>query len=152
MSLKAAKGMLDFDPATGVFTWKQAPKFKPQLLGKVAGTNSRGYVKLKIGQEQIAAHRLAWEWFHNEEPPAEIDHIDGNKQNNAIWNLRDGTKGVNTMNRGMHRSGELVGVNFYRDKWQARMGKAGDFLYHGLDFFEAVCARKSAENQFWSAV
>ena len=56
------------------------------------------------------------------------------------------------MNRGMHRSGELVGVNFYKDKWQARIGKGGRFLYNGLDFFEAVCARKAAENQFWSAV
>jgi hypothetical protein len=150
MSLKLAKELLDYDPATGVFTWKQAPQFKPQLLGKVAGSLSRGYRYIKVGQERFSAHRLAYEWVHGE-LPAEIDHIDGDKDNNAIENLRDGTKGVNTMNRGMHRSGELVGVNYYKGLWAARIGKAGEFLYVGKDLFEAVCARKSAENQFWAS-
>ena len=149
MSLKLAKEMLDYDPVTGVFTWKQAPQFKPQLLGKVAGTVSRGYRYIKIGQERWLAHRLAYAMVHGD-LPTEIDHIDGDKDNNSIENLRDGTKGVNTMNLGIHRSGELIGVNFYKDKWQARIGKAGRFLYNGKDFFEAVCARKSAENQFWA--
>ena len=140
--VKTAKNALDYDPETGVFTHKDS--------GKVAGTDCHGYWKLKISQRQVLAHRMAWAMHYGEEPPAEIDHIDGDKTNNAISNLRDGTKGVNTMNRGMHREG-LVGVKHYKGKWAARMGKAGRFLYNGPDFFEAVCARKSAENRFWAA-
>jgi hypothetical protein len=139
--------MLDYDPESGDLRWKNAPQGKPHFVGCRIGTVSRGYLIFKLDQEMQQVHRVVWAMHYGEEPPLEIDHIDGDKGNNAINNLRDGTKGINTMNRAMHRDG-LVGVKHYKGRWHARGGKAGAFLYYGKDFFEACAARKSWENQY----
>lgn len=147
--LDLAKEKLDYDPATGVFTWKA--NFH---RGKEAGGScSQGYRRIKIDGKLYTGHRLAWAWVHGEEPPAEIDHINQDKSDNRIENLRDGANSVNFVNRPI-RPDNTTGVA------GVQMTARGSYVakFHSKavkrtrDFFEAVCARKSAENQFWATV
>ena len=101
--------------------WPRRPKpLRPrQLAGAEAGRiNNRGYRQISLLDKQYYAHRLAWAWVHNAEPPRFLDHIDRNKLNNAVDNLRDGTGSVNLVNRQFgaitgvkHNTGEKLGKN-----------------------------------------
>ncbi|MDD0156969.1 HNH endonuclease signature motif containing protein, partial [Shigella flexneri] len=69
-------------------------------VGKVAGTISYGYNAINIDGVRYFAHRLAWLYVYGEWPKQEIDHIDRNRRNNAISNLRDVSRVVNALNVG----------------------------------------------------
>jgi hypothetical protein len=86
---------LDYDPGTGIFTWKTGWK-----AGTPAGTPcSLGYISIGIGKRNgFKAHRLAWLYVHGCWPAGLIDHIDGNSQNNRIANLREATSSDNSVN------------------------------------------------------
>jgi hypothetical protein len=150
--MEYVKEHLLYDAGTGDFIWIAAPRGQTKLLGTVAGRiDSRGYRKISLKNSAYAAHRLAWAWVHNEEPPRFIDHIDRDKTNNVVSNLRDGTGSVNLMNR---KFGAITGVKHYMGE---KLGKNGVWraycrgvLYCGPDFFEACCVRKSAENRYWA--
>lgn len=92
--------LLDYDPATGVFTWRMnSPRGGWMRAGKVAGTpHSQGYVFIRFDCQYYFAHRLAWFWLHGCWPEFHIDHVDGNRANNAAQNLRDVTQTVNMQN------------------------------------------------------
>jgi hypothetical protein len=153
--LEQAKELLDYNPDTGVFTWKVAPPRKPSFVGKEAGTNQHGYRAIKIAQESVLAHRLAWAWVHGEEPPAVLDHINRDKSDNRTENLRDGGESVNHVNRPVANKTGVAGVVLQDHRAQqpyySVWFKRDNILPYTKDFFEAVCARKVAENQFWSA-
>lgn len=64
-----------------------------------AGTpDYQGYLRLRLRGIRIAAHRLAWALHFNLWPDGEIDHINGDKQDNRIENLRDVPSFVNKQN------------------------------------------------------
>jgi hypothetical protein len=74
------------------------------MYGKViTNKKSKGYIMVKLDIEGkiyfIRAHRLAWLLHYGQLPDNSIDHIDGNKSNNKIDNLRDVTHQQNHWNR-----------------------------------------------------
>lgn len=86
---------LDYDPETGIFIWKKDTRPNRKFLGKQAGCLKKrdGYVVIAVrGYGPRAAHRLAWCYVHGDYPDCEIDHIDNNRANNAIDNLRLATR------------------------------------------------------------
>jgi hypothetical protein len=56
-------------------------------------------VSYKKAEYRILAHRLAWYLYYGELPKNQVDHIDGDKSNNKIDNLRDVTNQQNQWNR-----------------------------------------------------
>lgn len=90
--------LLHYDCETGVFTWKVKPSAKVKI-GDIAGCNHKGYIALTINKEFVYAHRLAWFYVNKEWPKNEIDHIDMDRSNNKISNLRDVTIKQNLWNR-----------------------------------------------------
>ena len=146
---------ISYDPASGLFVWK-TPGHGRQ--NKPVGTpRPDGYLTICVNKRQWLAHRLAWVLHYGEEPPRVIDHINRDKSDNRIENLRDGSNGINEMNaKPPSRSPfgicgvRLSGKNGNFQAYIARRGKFKSF-YNGNDFFEACCARKSAENKFWEA-
>jgi hypothetical protein len=91
---------LDYDPATGVFTWKAIPPHNTAArLGAPAGSVAKdGYVYVKCAGQRIYAHRLAFILMGEPDLPPVVDHKDGNRQNNAWANLRRADKVYNAAN------------------------------------------------------
>lgn len=118
--------ILHYDESSGLFTWKESRLGTKPKTKKNAGCNSRGYVVVRIDGVLYGAHRLAWFYVHGKWPDKHIDHIDGNKSNNAIANLRDVTRAQNMQNikgtRSHSKSG-LLGVVFCKTtgRWKVEI-------------------------------
>jgi len=92
------------------------------------------------------AHRVAWALHYGEWPKHEIDHINGNKRDNRIQNLRDVPHLLNQRNRGLRadNTSGADGVSWMKAGFW-RVTVAGKYLGIFKDFEAAVAARKSAE-------
>ncbi len=101
------------------------------------------------------AHRVLWTTFNGPIPEGmQIDHINGDTQDNRLSNLRLVSNRANSMNAGKsHRSSSgLVGVHWDagRNKWLSNAMIEGKTKFLGRfdDWFDAVCARMSANNRY----
>jgi len=94
------KSTVEYCPFTGVFTWVKAYR-KPSLTGLVATrAATNGYLFVKMGGKNLSAARLAYTLIHGSIPDGlEIDHINRNKLDNRIENLRTVTRAGNLQNR-----------------------------------------------------
>ena len=111
------KSILEFDSEKGTFTWKVA-KSRSVKVGTLAGTkNSLGYHSIRIDKVDYLAHRLAWFYTYNIWPSI-IDHIDRNRSNNKLSNLRDVSQSENIHNSSLSISNKTgyKGVSFKLDK------------------------------------
>lgn len=102
LTAEKLKMFLTYEPDTGVFRWRDdlAVRSGRIMNGKIAGgKNWAGYVKIKVDGILYSAHRLAWLYVHGDWPPNNVDHIDNNKGNNAISNLRLATAAQNAANK-----------------------------------------------------
>ncbi len=142
------RSLLDYDQDTGVFRWKETVSpFAP--AGAVAGyVREDGYRAISMGNRLYLAHRLAWLHITGEWPPDQIDHIDGERDNNRFHNLRSATKALNSINqrvRSDSKSG-LKGVQRHKNRWAARIVIDGKRKRIGLfDTPEAAHAAYLAE-------
>lgn len=112
-----------YNQDTGIFTRKVRTAICTKI-GDIAGQiNAQGYVILKINGDAYKGHRLAWLLHTKVWPTGDIDHIDGNKQNNAISNLRDVQRSVNSLNTKIiqNNSSGYRGVQYHNSKWRARV-------------------------------
>jgi hypothetical protein len=90
---------LSYDPETGVITWRKPSGFNAKV-GREAGFLHRaGYRFISLFRVSYPAHRLAWFLHYGRWPQRWLDHIDGNKSNNRIRNLREADASQNSMNR-----------------------------------------------------
>jgi len=141
MYYEEAHALFSYNPDTGVIT-NRVSRGKARA-GEEAGTvRPDGYRQVKVGKKIMLSHRLAW-LLTNGAVSESLDHVDGVRDNNVLSNLREADYVVNGRNM-KSRSGRAAGVTRHRGKtWMARMH--GLYLGEFTDYFEAVCARKSAE-------
>ena len=74
----------------------------PHFPSTVKGQTTKSGYKL-VTHRKLLYHRIVWAVCHSKWPDNQIDHIDGDRSNNAIWNLRDVTASENQRNRKSHR-------------------------------------------------
>lgn len=129
------KSLFDYDPETGVFIWRVQPNGRV-LKGSTAGrTDAKGYHRIGVGGTLYSAHRLAWLYVTGAWPLYEIDHIDGQRANNAFRNLRDVTKAKNLQNQKRPHaasSSGVLGVSRANSKWQAAIRVENKQHYLGV--------------------
>jgi hypothetical protein len=154
MNIDELRALLDYDQTTGLFYWRV--KRKKMEPGDSAGAiNSKGYRYISINNVMHRANRLAWMHFHGAEPSGQIDHIDGDKLNDRIANLRDVSQSTNLQNRNLPnrrktgRSSAYLGVSWDRgtNKWRAKATVNGRSVYLGqfdaeIDAHNAYLAAK----------
>ncbi len=152
---------LTYDTKTGIFHWKIRPShhFKSETYwkrmnkthaGKTTGTdNKKGYLVIGIHGDCYYAHRLAWFYIHGVMPKY-IDHINHNRSDNRIINLRDVTYVDNCRNRKISEKNTsgATGIRKSGNIWQARIKHEQKDIHIGnfKTFDEAVIARKLKES------
>jgi hypothetical protein len=132
ISVSELRRLLNYDPQTGVFTWKA--RGRGVRAGKVAGSVKRdvgrntAYVCVSIHQRHYYAHRLAWLYVHSKWPAEQIDHVDLDGTNNRIDNLRLATIRQNSANSPARKNNRL-GVKGVRKRtrgsYEARVSLTG---------------------------
>ena len=160
---EAVSTMLTYREETGKLIWKHRPveHFKSlqgwkmwntrYALKEAGGYDIKGYVRVSIDGKSYKAHRLAWLLKYGTWPDCDLDHINGDPQDNRIINLRQVSHAENMQNKKLHsnnNSGQ-PGVSFIKQytKWRACIGLNGKVQHLGwFDSLEdAVTARKQAE-------
>ena len=117
------RAQVRYDPATGVFTWPNG-----RVAGNPAGRSGR--LQITLGGVARYAHRLAWLYVYGRWPAGQLDHINGDKLDNRIGNLRELTNAENKQNQSKayanNRTG-LLGVSHdpRSGTWRARIMVGG---------------------------
>ena len=160
---------LNYDPLTGLLTWKERPAshfksgkksaehqaaiWNAKFQGKTAflQVGNHGYNTSTLSGKRLSAHRVSWAIYHGAWPDAEIDHINGIKTDNRIENLRSVTRSENMRNISV-KSGSMRGIIYYKPtkKWCARIhvnGKSVHLGYHS-SLKCAIEARRAAEIKY----
>ena len=164
------KDLLTYDPQTGAFIWKvrrpehfeateaRTPEWacrwwNARFANQPAGfVDPSGYLLIRVNGVDYRAHRIAWVYVYGVGPDT-IDHVNGNRLDNRIENLRDVDATGNARNakrRDDNHSG-VTGVGFYpkTSKWRARINRDGKTVL--LGYFdtkvEAIMARQKAESE-----
>ena len=154
ISHKYLTSLFSYNPEDGLFTRIKARQGTNGAIGCVAGTvNPHGYVMINILGSLYAAHRLAWYYETGEYPAFHLDHVDQDKTNNRISNIRKASYAVNARNMPMrsdNKSGQ-VGVSWdsSRSKWYVRISVDGKnkFIGYRGELVDAIELRKKAEKE-----
>lgn len=161
LAAKAAR-MVCYSPNSGEFIWKSKPQNEPdsqrwntRYAGKFCGTyDDKGYLRILVQidgkKRKIRAHRLAWFIVHGVLPSGEIDHINQDKADNRISNLRDVPKELNQRNgtRKRNNTSGVPGVTWHkqRGKWCAQASLGGKHYHIGL--YDNIMEAEAATRKF----
>ena len=111
--------LFEYDPETGQLTYRMRPKRSRVVVGSTAGNPTpNGYLQVQVKNRRLLAHRVCWKIHTGHEPPVVLDHVNGNRKDNSIKNLRASTAKKNQGNRkstGQYLPGAWPKYN----RWQA---------------------------------
>lgn len=139
------KSLLRYDANNGVLIWAKTLSNRAPEGSRAGSLNAHGYRSVTIGRRNIYAHRIAWALTFGTWPDGEIDHINGNKDDNRIVNLRDVSRSKNALNRAVYRNNisGFKGVSPHRNgRWKARIRRDG--RVYNLGIFETPAAAHEA--------
>lgn len=156
-----AHALLTYDPESGHLYWKQRPiergwnrKFQS---GNPAGYLApSGYIMLNVGGKLHRAHRVIWLMVYGTWPEHTVDHVNQNRSDNRLENLRAATRAENQQNHPLrcdNKSGHR-GVFWHTaiSKWWAYINKDGKRVTVGYytNKDDAIAARKAAEQAMFT--
>lgn len=119
------RSCFEYDPDVGHLRWLPRPannrankNFNARFAGKLAGTlDSWGHRQIKLIGTLHLAHRIIWCMVTGQPPKDQIDHINGNRDDNRWSNLRAANALTNAWNSSVrhHNKTGRLGVVFYKD-------------------------------------
>jgi len=159
--------LIDYNPTSGQFIWAYRPvtmfgrewkyhQWNNTHAGKECFITPRGagYLGGCVLGVKLKSHRVAWALHHGSWPIYDIDHINHDRTDNRIANLRHVHRSENNKNRPPqknNRSG-FVGIAWNPEcrKWKCDIGHEGANVYLGVHacIGVAIRARRNAERSF----
>jgi hypothetical protein len=134
--------ILSYDPDTGIFRWKVARnsyggKAKP---GALAGCRRDRYHKIGIDGVEYRASRLAWLIVHGRWPAKCIDHINRDRFDNRIVNLREATQAQNMQNKTVNKTSStgIKGVGFCKERQRFYARICVNYKSKHLGYFDNI--------------
>lgn len=144
--------VLRYDPGSGELFWRvNRGRNGNGCSGAKAGDRAggianHGYIQINTRVGRVLAHRLAWLLVFRAMPVGEIDHINGDRTDNRICNLRAATRAENSRNQSMHSDNKsgFKGVRRCSRKFRAEIMHKGKKLHLGYfvtaqEAHEAYC-------------
>lgn len=141
--------LLDYDPDSGKLFWKSRPiemfkskrgfsTWNSRFAGNEAFTAStNGYRVGPVNYKLCMAHRVVWAMTYGYWPEYDVDHINGDRADNRLVNLREASRSENNCNSGVRsdNSSGYRGVSWHSQygKWEARI--YADCVKHHLGYF-----------------
>jgi hypothetical protein len=127
--------LYSYDPEAGSFT-RLVRIGRNHFPGVVAGAPfGKGYRRLRVDGQTYVVHRLVWLYVNGNWPNGDIDHIDGDKSNNRICNLRDVNRSTNLENlkgtKAKDKSRLLGAFPVNKRSWFSRIQVKGRSIYLG---------------------
>jgi len=154
ISQEYLKKLLAYDDKTGNFVWIAKRKGN-KGVGTIANSKMKdGYKRITIDGKAYLQHFLAWIYVFGKAPSNQIDHINHDKSDNRICNLRDVTQSENQRNRRLNKNSTsgVCGVGWHKTNkiWEARIKINGKQKHIGSfkNFYDAVRARKEYEEKY----
>jgi len=156
LELKERWVEIEADPEYEISSLGRVRKRRNGFEPKISVHKGTGYYQVKLNGKQYYLHRLLAEAFiPNPEGKPEVDHIDGDRQNNCLSNLRWCTRAENQRNVGKRitNTSGYKGVSFHKrdGKWQVRIrvdGKQKHLGYFHTPEEAAAVYREAAKREF----
>ncbi len=133
------QSILQYDKDTGALWWRHDGwGERPHKAGtRAERAGSNGYLRVSIQGRVMAAHRVAWAIATGFMPSGQMDHINGDKTDNRLANLRDVDATINSENKRVAYSNNrcgLLGASFDKStgRYMARVYSAGKRHFIGL--------------------
>lgn len=137
LSLDRLNQVLTYNPETGVFNWKQAISNRVHVGAEAGAITRNGYRMIRVDGENLYAHRLAWMFVHGQMPDRIIDHVNLDRDDNRIENLRECDHSENNCNSYLRRDSPSgikgVGWDSHREKWACSVRHRGRRLRKRFD-------------------
>lgn len=149
------KSLLDYNPETGIFTWKPRgdKRFDSRFAGKQAGSMTEaGYVVIFVKGKPYMAHRLAISFIKGRMMSKAMrgDHKNHYRSDNSAKNIREATpsqNACNTFTKGRGITSYFKGVSRCKESglWLSRITKNGKIKFLGRFKSAAIAAKKYDE-------
>jgi hypothetical protein len=137
LTAEVLRQLLNYDPETGAFTRRARTSNKVRVGDKTGTLRRDGYLKTSLLHQSFLLHRLAWLYVYGKWPEFVIDHVNGDRTDNRIANLRDVSETSNLQNQrrahSKNRSCGLLGVTWHagNGRWQAQISVNKRNMYLG---------------------
>jgi hypothetical protein len=133
--IEELKELFQYDQETGWLIRKIGMGSRARAGERAGYSRCKGYRKIQIQGRQLFEHRVIWAIMHGSWPINQIDHVNGDKGDNRLENLREATQEQNLANRRV-RKDSLTGMkgirwNVKRQKWEAIIQSCGKQIYLG---------------------
>lgn len=155
LTQEKVREMFNYDPETGILTRRFKSGYRKRLLdvGSVAGCmTAYGYLRTRVYDKAYYNHIIIWVWYYGYVSENQIDHIDRNRSNNAISNLREVGQSCNTRNSKIdvrNKTGVKGVSRRVNGQLEATIkpspATGNKRVYYGDDLTEVVAHRLAAE-------
>ena len=122
ISVEIVRDLFNYDPGLGKLTYKVSPRYGVNIGDEAGATHPDGARRVMIKQRTYLYHRLCWVHYYGEEPKFFIDHINGDRSDCRISNLRDvelAHNAHNTVKPRKHNKLNVMGVSMVGKKYVA---------------------------------
>lgn len=136
LSAERLRELVDYNAETGEMRWRIDRGGSARAGCTVGSVSLSGYLKTAVDDRRYQVHRLVWLYVFGEWPKRFLDHINGNRADNRLCNLRSVDGYQNACNRGVQRDNTsgFKGVSWHKKskKWRATISVRGKYIHLGV--------------------